>query len=286
MSGRRLPSTGLQNLGERPPSRTTTRAREIAATLNTDRRQLDADQRREIVAALREQGHSLRAIAGAVSADAKTVRNDLAGGDLSPPAEVRGQDGKRYPAKRPTIVAALGQREAEKAQHVLTNAEGASPGGVLSHAEPLAGRTPARPCLCIRIRLEALRWPRPAALHGVKGGRPRKGGEDEKTLPVTGPEGFSENGDDQHTSSVTRSDAARAGPLAASRLRGSGGRERQDRAERPCRWGPLRAYTTRIGSTRLGKTASPGPAIAQHGAPPRVVEDRTKRPCRCGGCHT
>ena len=29
-------------------------ARHIAATLNTDRRQLDADQRREIVAALRE----------------------------------------------------------------------------------------------------------------------------------------------------------------------------------------------------------------------------------------
>jgi site-specific DNA-methyltransferase (adenine-specific) len=96
-------------------------ARDIAATLNIDRRQLDADQRREIVAALREHGHSLRAIAGAVGADAKTVRNDLAGGDLSPPAEVRGQDGKRYPARRPTIVATKDERQAEKAQRALAS---------------------------------------------------------------------------------------------------------------------------------------------------------------------
>jgi ParB-like chromosome segregation protein Spo0J len=95
-------------------------ARAIAVTLNADRRQLGTDQRREIVAALRAEGHSLRAIAGAVGVDAKTIRNDIAGGDISPPAEIVGQDGKRYPAKRPTIIAAKNEREAERAQVALS----------------------------------------------------------------------------------------------------------------------------------------------------------------------
>lgn len=76
-------------------------ARAIAATLNTDRRHMDIDQRRAIVAHLREQGHSLRAIAGAVGIDPKQVRRDLAGGDMSPPETVRGADGKTYPSTRP-----------------------------------------------------------------------------------------------------------------------------------------------------------------------------------------
>lgn len=53
------------------------------------------------MAHLREQGHSLRAVAGAVGVDHKTVRNDLAGGDMSPPDTVRGADGRTYPATRP-----------------------------------------------------------------------------------------------------------------------------------------------------------------------------------------
>ncbi len=97
-------------------------AREIAATLNTDRRQLDAGQRREIVAALRAQGHSLRAIAGAVGVSKSQVADDVAQvsttGHLPP--EVIGKDGKKYPARKPTIVAATNEREAEKAQEVLT----------------------------------------------------------------------------------------------------------------------------------------------------------------------
>lgn len=80
-------------------------AREIAATLNTDRRHLDAGQRREIVVALREAGHSLRSIAGAVGVGKDTVAKDL--GQVSTdrhltPVAVRGADGKSYPATRPT----------------------------------------------------------------------------------------------------------------------------------------------------------------------------------------
>ena len=74
--------------------------REIARTLNMDRRQLDVDQRREVVAALREQGHSLRSIAGAVGVSLGTVQRDVAGVSPDTPDEVRGADGKSYPARR------------------------------------------------------------------------------------------------------------------------------------------------------------------------------------------
>lgn len=107
-------------------------AREIAATLNADRRQMDAGQRREIVAALREAGHSLRAIAGAVGTDKKQVQRDLAKvGTVSPPETVRGSDGKQYPARRPTVVAAKNERDAEKAQDLLASVE-EPPAGVRS----------------------------------------------------------------------------------------------------------------------------------------------------------
>jgi len=76
--------------------------RDIALLLNTVRRHLDVEQRRQVVADLRTAGHSLRAIAGAVGVDPKTVRNDLAGGDTSPPERSTGADGKSYPARRPT----------------------------------------------------------------------------------------------------------------------------------------------------------------------------------------
>jgi ParB-like chromosome segregation protein Spo0J/SAM-dependent methyltransferase len=76
-------------------------ALEVAETLNLDRRHvIDVAQRREIVAELRRQGHSLRAIGGAVGVDDKTVRNDLArtGAEGSAPDEIRGRDGKTYPS--------------------------------------------------------------------------------------------------------------------------------------------------------------------------------------------
>lgn len=97
-------------------------AREIAATLNSDRRHLTADQRQEVALALRESGHSFRAIAGALGVDPKTVRNDVAGGDYSPPARSVGADGKSYPAKRPTVVTAKNEREASRAFDAIAKA--------------------------------------------------------------------------------------------------------------------------------------------------------------------
>lgn len=85
-------------------------ARELARMLNEDRRQLlDIDKRRRIVTSLREQGHSQRAIAGALGVTRDAVRRDLgvkdAGGAPAPPAtkaepeRVQGMDGKSYPAR-------------------------------------------------------------------------------------------------------------------------------------------------------------------------------------------
>ena len=77
-------------------------ARAIAVTLNADRRQLDAEQRREIVAVLREQGHSIRAIGGALGVDARTVQRDLATvAGATVPDYVIGLDGKSRPSRRP-----------------------------------------------------------------------------------------------------------------------------------------------------------------------------------------
>ena len=62
---------------------------------------------------LREDGHSLRAIGGALGVSDHTVRNDLsAAPEGAPPDRVTGQDGKSYPARRPTVTAAKNLREA------------------------------------------------------------------------------------------------------------------------------------------------------------------------------
>jgi ParB-like chromosome segregation protein Spo0J len=74
-------------------------AAELARTLNEDRRQLTPEQRRGVVAALREAGHSTRAIAGAVGVSNKTVHKDLAGVTSVTPERVKGADGKTYPSK-------------------------------------------------------------------------------------------------------------------------------------------------------------------------------------------
>jgi hypothetical protein len=65
---------------------------------------LDRDQRRELVGYLAGEGMSQRAIADVVSADRKTVRNDLAEqvGETGPPrSPVTGLDGKVYPKPAP-----------------------------------------------------------------------------------------------------------------------------------------------------------------------------------------
>lgn len=75
---------------------------EVARTLNVDRRHLTEEQRREVAVALRQDGHSLRAIAGALGTSHTQVRRDLedSGGTDVPP-EVTGRDGKSYPSSRP-----------------------------------------------------------------------------------------------------------------------------------------------------------------------------------------
>lgn len=45
---------------------------------------LPRPERREVVGRLRQEGMSTRAIAAAVGVDAKTIRNDLATGEISP----------------------------------------------------------------------------------------------------------------------------------------------------------------------------------------------------------
>lgn len=96
-------------------------AREIAHTLNADRRQLSVEQRREVVADLRAKGHSLRAIGGALGVTKSQIERDLATVPQGTvPERVTGLDGKSRPSRRPTVVAAKNEREAERAQVALT----------------------------------------------------------------------------------------------------------------------------------------------------------------------
>jgi len=99
-----------QELGQRPKIevrrvRSEDEALELARTLNEDRRQLPLDQRREVVADLRSEGHSVRAIGGALGVSKSTIQDDLTqlsgAGQLKQPETVRGLDGKARPATRP-----------------------------------------------------------------------------------------------------------------------------------------------------------------------------------------
>jgi site-specific DNA-methyltransferase (adenine-specific) len=90
----------------------------IAHTLNADRRQLTDDQRQAVAIALREAGHSLRAIAGALGVSHETVRQDVSGVNDLTPERVAGADGKSYPSRRTTVLA-RSDREQERAQAAL-----------------------------------------------------------------------------------------------------------------------------------------------------------------------
>ena len=80
-------------------------ALEIARTLNEDRRAMPKDERLPNVAALKDEGHSNRAIAGALGVSEGQVRKDIAevelrtGTQLGPERTV-GLDGKVRPARR------------------------------------------------------------------------------------------------------------------------------------------------------------------------------------------
>lgn len=81
-------------------------AREIARTLNSDRRHLSEEQRRAVAVDLRRAGHSERAIAGALGVSQPTVHRDLQraeidSGESISPERVTRQGGGSYPARRP-----------------------------------------------------------------------------------------------------------------------------------------------------------------------------------------
>jgi len=99
--------------------------REIARTLNSDRRQLTEDQRRSVAVELRQQGHSYRAIAGALGVDHKTVMTDVRKAEeigehspISEPDRVVRQGGGSYPSRRPQVIA-RDDREQQRAQSAL-----------------------------------------------------------------------------------------------------------------------------------------------------------------------
>lgn len=80
-------------------------AKEIARTLNADRRHLTDEQRRQVAVELRKGGHSIRAIAGALGVPPATAQRDTAGvSPDTPDGRTRGADGKSYPATRPTPI--------------------------------------------------------------------------------------------------------------------------------------------------------------------------------------
>jgi len=72
---------------------------EHVLALNLDRRHLTREQRRELVAKLREQGWSLRRIAEKVGISYEQARIDAGVKNLTP-ATVIGADGKQYPATK------------------------------------------------------------------------------------------------------------------------------------------------------------------------------------------
>lgn len=117
-------------------------ARELAITLNADRRQLTLEQRRAVVADLRASGHSTRAIAGAVGVTHPTVLNDLSGGKSLPPEEIIGRDGKTYPAHRIAL-------DAEQKNPVLYTSESDdwwTPTDVLDRVVATLGAIDLDPC--------------------------------------------------------------------------------------------------------------------------------------------
>jgi hypothetical protein len=79
-------------------------AEELARTLNMDRRHLEPEQRRELVAHLRAEGHSYRAIGEALGVSHTQARSDSSGVKDFPPEPERivGRDGKSYPTSTPT----------------------------------------------------------------------------------------------------------------------------------------------------------------------------------------
>jgi ParB-like chromosome segregation protein Spo0J len=106
--------------------------REIARTLNSDRRHLSEEQRRTVVASLATETvtirgeevakHSPNAIAGALGVSLKTVQDDIdeltTTSKFERPEKALGLDGKVRPTRRPQVIA-RDNREQQRAQTAL-----------------------------------------------------------------------------------------------------------------------------------------------------------------------
>lgn len=93
------------------------------------RLRLPLEDRREVVASLRDAGLSTRAIAAATGMGATTVRRDLAAGAPNGAPEVTGTDGKSYPSSRPVTA-----DDVEEAAEAIEDDEW-EPGGWLAPDE-------------------------------------------------------------------------------------------------------------------------------------------------------
>src|SRR5690606_38914026 len=111
-----------------------------ARTLNSDRRHLSDEQRMAVAVKMRQEGRSLTQIGEALAhADGKydkplhpqqvqrLLDKAAAFTDVKAPDRVVGKDGKSQPARRPTVVAAKNEREAERAQQALATLGDAVP---------------------------------------------------------------------------------------------------------------------------------------------------------------
>jgi|GEM_PF-981517 len=117
------------------PVRDDEHARMIAIEVNTNRRQLTRQQRRELVAHLTEVGHSVRGIAKAVGASTNTVnadRKELSRSrQLTLPTTVTGLDGKAHPS-RVSIVRTRSSQEVRRTLDALQTLGDDAPSGQLS----------------------------------------------------------------------------------------------------------------------------------------------------------
>ena len=151
---------------------------ELARTLNMDRRQLDAEHRRLIVADLRANGHSLRAIAGAVGVSHPTVIDDLrsTGNDLpvEVPDRIVGRDGRSRPSTRPRSADDDEEIGEEEAQAILDELE-ATYGDDLT--EEIVDQS-------IEENLESKRTPKPISKPDVGGGLSHPARYSDVLLPI------------------------------------------------------------------------------------------------------
>src|SRR5689334_2906111 len=98
--------------------------RELCQSLNEHRRQMNAEDRKDLARQMRAEGASTRAIADRLGTSEATVRNDLSGVQNCAPDVVTGRDGKSYPATRPTSIRLESPEEATVASVLLEEVAG------------------------------------------------------------------------------------------------------------------------------------------------------------------